>query len=41
MDGTDHILIVDDDADIRELLTQYLRKQGLQAKRISLGKHGG
>jgi len=38
MDGTDHILIVDDDADIRELLTQYLRKQGLQATAVADGR---
>jgi len=31
MDTPDHILIVDDDAGIRELVTQYLQKQGLQA----------
>jgi two-component system OmpR family response regulator len=31
METPDHILIVDDDAGIRELVTQYLRKQGLQA----------
>jgi two-component system, OmpR family, response regulator len=31
MESPDHILIVDDDPGIRELLTQYLRKQGLQA----------
>jgi two-component system OmpR family response regulator len=38
MDGPDHILIVDDDADIRELLTQYLRKQGLQATAVADGR---
>jgi two-component system OmpR family response regulator len=38
MDGTDHILIVDDDADLRELLTQYLRKQGLQATAVADGR---
>ena len=38
MDVTDHILIVDDDADIRELLTQYLRKQGLQATAVADGR---
>ncbi|OYU68330.1 MAG: DNA-binding response regulator [Burkholderiales bacterium PBB5] len=27
----DHVLIVDDDPDIRELLTQYLARQGLRA----------
>jgi two-component system, OmpR family, response regulator len=31
MPSDDHILIVDDDAGIRELTAEYLRKQGLQA----------
>jgi DNA-binding response OmpR family regulator len=31
MDAPDHILIVDDDAGIRELVCQYLRRQGLLA----------
>ncbi len=31
MDTPDHILIVDDDADIRSLLGEYLRKNGCQA----------
>ena len=30
-DAPDHVLIVDDDADIRELVAEYLRRQGLQA----------
>ncbi|MEP6873813.1 MAG: response regulator [Burkholderiales bacterium] len=30
MDATDHILVVDDDADIRSLLTEYLHRQGLR-----------
>jgi DNA-binding response OmpR family regulator len=38
MDACDHILIVDDDADIRELLTQYLRRQGLQASAVPDGR---
>lgn len=31
MEQPDHILIVDDDRDIRELLTNYLERQGLKA----------
>jgi two-component system, OmpR family, response regulator len=34
----DHILIVDDDADIRDLLTQYLHKQGLRAHAVGDGR---
>ena len=30
MDAPDHILIVDDDAEIRSLLSQYLQKNGLR-----------
>ncbi len=30
-EAIDHVLIVDDDADIRELIAEYLRRQGLQA----------
>lgn len=30
MDAPDHILIVDDDPGIRELVTEYLQRQGLQ-----------
>ena len=30
-DTADHVLIVDDDADIRELVAEYLQRQGLQA----------
>jgi two-component system OmpR family response regulator len=30
-DTADHVLIVDDDADIRELTAEYLRRQGLHA----------
>ena len=33
MDAPDHILIVDDDAEIRALLTRYLQKNGLRATR--------
>ena len=38
MDKLDHILIVDDDPGIRDLLTQYLRKQGLQASSAADGR---
>ena len=38
MGEPDNILIVDDDADIRELLTQYLRKQGLVATAVADGR---
>jgi DNA-binding response OmpR family regulator len=32
MDVMDHILIVDDDRDIRDLLSEYLQKQGWTMK---------
>ena len=38
MEGTDHILIVDDDAEIRRLLTAYLVKNGLRATAVPDGK---
>ncbi|MEO7547186.1 MAG: response regulator [Ramlibacter sp.] len=38
MESPDHILIVDDDPGIRELVTQYLRKQGLQASAAADGR---
>lgn len=38
MERPDHILIVDDDAEIRELVAQYLRKQGLQASVAADGR---
>ena len=38
MDEPDHILVVDDDADIRELLTQYLCKHGLRASAVADGR---
>lgn len=38
MDKLDHILIVDDDPGICELVTQYLRKQGLQASAAADGR---
>jgi hypothetical protein len=37
MDSADHLLLVDDDPGIRELLTQYLRRQGLQATAVPDG----
>jgi two-component system OmpR family response regulator len=38
MDAADHILIVDDDAEIRRLLTSYLAKNGLRADSVAEGK---
>lgn len=38
MQAPDHILIVDDDAAIRELLTQYLQKNGLRASAAADGR---
>jgi two-component system OmpR family response regulator len=38
MEGADHILIVDDDAGIRELAGQYLRRQGLQVSEAADGR---
>lgn len=38
MDRTDHILIVDDDAEIRTLLTRYLEKNGLRATAVGDGR---
>ena len=38
MDRTDHILIVDDDTEIRTLLTRYLEKNGLRATSVGDGK---
>jgi two-component system OmpR family response regulator len=38
MDRTDHILIVDDDAEIRQLLSRYLEKNGLQASAVADGR---
>jgi two-component system OmpR family response regulator len=38
MDEPDRILLVDDDADIRDLLTQYLCKQGLRASAVADGR---
>lgn len=38
MDTPDHILVVDDDAEIRNLLGAYLRKNGLRVTAVSDGK---
>jgi two-component system, OmpR family, response regulator len=38
MDTPDHILIVDDDAEIRSLLAEYLRKNGYHAGVVADGK---
>ncbi|MBI2771426.1 MAG: response regulator [Burkholderiales bacterium] len=38
MEEADRILVVDDDAEIRELLVQYLCKQGLQASAVADGR---
>jgi two-component system OmpR family response regulator len=37
--ASDHILIVDDDRDIRELLTTYLVKNGLRVTAVPTGRH--
>ncbi|MBI3376489.1 MAG: response regulator [Betaproteobacteria bacterium] len=38
MDSLDHILVVDDDAEIRGLLGEYLRKNGYKATAVADGK---
>ena len=38
MDAPDHILIVDDDAEIRSLLSQYLVKNGLRVTAAADGR---
>ena len=38
MDAPDHILIVDDDAEIRSLLGQYLVKNGLRVTAVADGR---
>jgi two-component system OmpR family response regulator len=38
MENGDHILIVDDDAEIRRLLGDYLRRNGLRATAVADGK---
>ncbi len=37
MELPDHILIVDDDAEIRNLLSQYLEKNGLRVTAVGGG----
>jgi two-component system, OmpR family, response regulator len=37
--NSDHILIVDDDREIRELLTTYLVKNGMRAVAVPTGRH--
>jgi two-component system OmpR family response regulator len=39
MDHIDHILIVDDDREIRELVSAYLRKNGLRVDAVPDGRH--
>jgi two-component system OmpR family response regulator len=41
MDAPDHILVVDDDAEIRALLTKYLQKNGLRATAVADGRAMG
>ena len=38
MEAQDHILIVDDDADIRSLLATYLQKNGMRATAVADGR---
>src|SRR6185369_11899441 len=38
MDRSDHILIVDDDAEIRNLLGRYLQKNGLRTTAVEDGR---
>lgn len=38
MNSSDHILIVDDDADIRQLLSEYLRKNNYRTTAVADGK---
>ena len=38
MDAPDHILIVDDDAEIRSLLSQYRVKNGLRVTAVADGR---
>ena len=38
MDRPDHILIVDDDAEIRTLLARYLEKNGMRASAVADGR---
>ena len=39
MIAPDHVLIVDDDREIRELLATYLEKNGLKATAVASGRH--
>ncbi|MEP7452843.1 response regulator [Phyllobacterium sp. SB3] len=39
MDHVDHILIVDDDREIRELVSSYLKKNGLRVTTAADGRH--
>ncbi|MEP7454105.1 response regulator [Phyllobacterium sp. SB3] len=39
MDHVDHILIVDDDSEIREMVSGYLKKNGLRASVAADGRH--
>ena len=38
IEAMDHILIVDDDADIRDLLSEYLEKQGFRVSTAADGR---
>ncbi|MUV15269.1 response regulator [Noviluteimonas gilva] len=38
MEQPDHILVVDDDADIRRMVADYLRKNGLRATEVADGR---
>ena len=38
MDRPEHILIVDDDADIRALLRDYLQRNGMRAEAVADGR---
>ena len=38
MDTADHLLVVDDDRDIRELLTNYLTRNGFRATAVADGR---
>jgi two-component system OmpR family response regulator len=38
MEQADHILVVDDDRDIREMIAAYLRKNGLRASVVANGR---
>lgn len=39
MEHIDHILIVDDDREIRELVSSYLKKNGLRVTTVADGRH--